>query len=168
MNVDWWQLYIALNLLALVAAVWLIPHSYRLRYFECPTDVTCRLAVFFQHSIWTVALLQQFTNPSSLPDGLRFIGADLFVLGHALVIWARRVNPYAMPVVVAPERLITTGPYAWIAHPMYTGLVCVALGSLLLLAQSWAAIPVIFFVGVLFYRIHVEGRFLAKCFPDGN
>ena len=62
------------------------------------------------------------------------------------MLWAMIVNPYVAPEVrIQTERghrVITTGPYAIVRHPMYVGLILVLAGIPLLLGSCWAFLPV--------------------------
>src|SRR5262245_17432451 len=95
----WWLVFIALTLCALVAACAFIPLAWRQRYFLCPKDRLSRLAFVAQLAIWVTAAVQSVVAPGSLPVWQRLTGAGLFIAGHALVIWARAVNPYFLPVI---------------------------------------------------------------------
>lgn len=62
------------------------------------------------------------------------VGAVLCILGLMFATWARIVlgRNWGMPMTVheAPE-LITSGPYHYVRHPIYTGLIAMWLGTLL-------------------------------------
>lgn len=60
------------------------------------------------------------------------------LVGLALASWACAVNPEgAKTISGVPTRIITTGPYRYLRHPMYVGtwLLVVGLGGL---AAGWA------------------------------
>ncbi|PYM07334.1 MAG: isoprenylcysteine carboxyl methyltransferase [Verrucomicrobia bacterium] len=61
------------------------------------------------------------------PSGLvSFLGLALYVAGWWILTLAMKVNPFAVPVVRLQEerhqRVIDTGVYAVVRHPMYAGL----------------------------------------------
>lgn len=65
---------------------------------------------------------------------LKATGTLLVVLGVAFAIWARFVLGKSWSATVrihADQRVIRTGPYAWVAHPIYTGISVAAFGSAL-------------------------------------
>jgi protein-S-isoprenylcysteine O-methyltransferase Ste14 len=78
---------------------------------------------------------------SQLPFGLRVVGALLIPLGLWVAFLAMRENPYLAPVVkIQKERghkLVDTGPYRYVRHPMYTGALIYHLGMPLLLGSLW-------------------------------
>jgi protein-S-isoprenylcysteine O-methyltransferase Ste14 len=69
-----------------------------------------------------------------------------------------------MSVKEDPE-LVTTGPYAYVRHPIYAGLWLAMLGSGI--AQSvWWLVPVVFGGGYFFYSARKEEKVMLKRFPD--
>jgi protein-S-isoprenylcysteine O-methyltransferase Ste14 len=78
----------------------------------------------------------------NLEEPLRVGGAALSVLGVALSIWAIVTlgRHYDLVLEVhAGHQLVRTGPFAWVRHPVYTGLAihfigaCLATGNVLLI-----------------------------------
>jgi protein-S-isoprenylcysteine O-methyltransferase Ste14 len=71
---------------------------------------------------------------------LSSIGVVLAVLGIAFSIWARGHlgRNWGMPMSVKEKPdLITTGPYAYIRHPIYTGMLTAMLGSVCVGGVFW-------------------------------
>ncbi len=68
----------------------------------------------------------------SLPLPLQLAGLALAAVGYALVVWATGSNAYFSQVVrLQPDRgqrVVNNGPYAWVRHPAYLGLLLVELG----------------------------------------
>lgn len=76
-------------------------------------------------------------------------GAVLCSLGLVFATWARVVlgRNWGMPMTVhADPELITSGPYHYVRHPIYTGLIAMWIGTLLVYPPG--VIPV---VGVIMY-----------------
>lgn len=94
-------------------------------------------------------------------------GVVLCALGIALAIWARwhlGRNWSAVPTLKAGHELVTTGPYAHVRHPIYTGILTALLGSALTLGVG----ALIAFVGcciVFLWRVQVEERLMQQQFP---
>lgn len=95
------------------------------------------------------------------------IGAVVFVSGLGLAIWARihLGRNWGMPMTerVEPE-LITSGPYRFIRHPIYTGLLLGVTGTALatnLIGLIVAAV----LCGVFYRAASVEERNLIAAFP---
>jgi protein-S-isoprenylcysteine O-methyltransferase Ste14 len=96
------------------------------------------------------------------------IGAVLFACGIALAVWARLNlgNNWGMPTSqrVDPE-LVTSGPYRFVRHPIYTGLLTAMLGTALV-NNLLGLIVVAVLVAYFYYCGIVEERNLAATFPD--
>jgi len=128
------------------------------------------IAVIAISVIWLThrAGFQGFDYDLTLHNGaVQMAGLVLFVLGVALACWARVVlgRNWGMPMT-RRERpgLITTGPYAYVRHPIYTGILVAALGSALGVSLVW--LVVFAGCGVYFIVSAVrEERFLTQQFP---
>ncbi|HLI60121.1 MAG TPA: isoprenylcysteine carboxylmethyltransferase family protein [Solirubrobacteraceae bacterium] len=96
------------------------------------------------------------------------IGAALFASGLALAIWARvhLGRNWGMPMTerLEPE-LITSGPYACIRHPIYTGLLLAMFGTALV-TNLTGLIVAACLSGVFVYAARVEERNLTAAFPS--
>ena len=101
------------------------------------------------------------------PSGLvSFFGLALYVAGWWIMILAMKANPFAVPVVRLQEerhqRVIDTGIYAVVRHPMYAGFVPMAIGPALWLRSYLAALLAIVPIAVLAVRSVFEERFLKR------
>ena len=100
--------------------------------------------------------------------GRGWAAAALSVLGVSIAVWARAHlgrNWSAQPAVKVHHELVTTGPYAYVRHPIYTGLTLMALGNAL--TGSIRGICVFLVAGLLFVsRIGREERIMLNLFPE--
>ena len=74
-----------------------------------------------------------------LPLWLRSMGVGLALLGFALLQWAQNTlgkNWSDTPRMMKEQSLITSGPYQFIRHPIYTAFVLI-LGSTLFISANW-------------------------------
>ncbi len=88
-------------------------------------------------------------------------GTILCALGLAFAVWARRhlgKNWNIEPSIQQDHELVTSGPYRFVRHPIYTGLLIAFLGSALVGGLSWIII-FIFTAGLFIWRIHAEENF---------
>jgi protein-S-isoprenylcysteine O-methyltransferase Ste14 len=96
------------------------------------------------------------------------IGLAIFVLGLALAVWARIYlgRNWGMPMSekVDPE-LVTTGPYRFIRHPIYSGIILAMVGTTVAVSLYWL-IAVILLGAYFVYSAVMEERYMAKLFPD--
>jgi protein-S-isoprenylcysteine O-methyltransferase Ste14 len=101
-------------------------------------------------------------------DVVGSIGVLICALGIAFAVWARiyLASNWGMPMSVkeSPE-LITTGPYAYIRHPIYTGVLLAMLGSALVTGPVWG-IVMLLFGGYFIYSALQEEKLLIKEFPE--
>ena len=101
------------------------------------------------------------------PSGLvSFLGLALYVAGWWILTLAMKVNPFAVPVVRLQEerhqRVIDTGVYAVVRHPIYSGFVPMVLGPALWLGSYASALLAIVPIAVLAVRSVFEERFLKR------
>jgi protein-S-isoprenylcysteine O-methyltransferase Ste14 len=98
---------------------------------------------------------------------LGVVGALLFACGIALAVWAR-VNlgrNWGMPMTQRAEpELVTSGPYRFVRHPIYTGLLTAMLGTALV-DNLLGLIVVAALIAYFYYCGIVEERNLAATFP---
>jgi protein-S-isoprenylcysteine O-methyltransferase Ste14 len=74
-----------------------------------------------------------------LPLGLRWGGVGAALLGFALLQWAQNTlgkNWSDTPRMIHEQQLVTSGPYRWVRHPIYTAFLLI-LGSTLLISGNW-------------------------------
>ena len=78
---------------------------------------------------------------SEIPVALQVAGVVLICLGCYVVWLTFRANSYAAPVIkIQKERghlVVSTGPYAYVRHPMYAGALLFIAGVPLLLGSWW-------------------------------
>ena len=101
---------------------------------------------------------------SSLPVWL-IIGAEVIVfLGYMLFFLVLRENSYASRVVdvEADQKVISTGPYALVRHPMYCAALLIFLFSPAALGSLWALAAVVPATSLLVPRIKEEERLLSR------
>ena len=95
------------------------------------------------------------------------IGALLFACGIGLAVWARLHlgRNWGMPMTQRAEpELVTSGPYRFVRHPIYSGLLTAMLGTALV-NNLLGLIVVAVLVGYFYYCGTVEERNLAATFP---
>jgi protein-S-isoprenylcysteine O-methyltransferase Ste14 len=75
----------------------------------------------------------------SLPLWLRWSGIGIALAGFALLQWAQNTlgkNWSDTPRMIKEQKLVTTGPYRWIRHPIYTAFILI-LGATLFISANW-------------------------------
>ena len=104
---------------------------------------------------------------SEVPVWVVLLAAVLVLLGYAMIFWVFRENSYASRVVEVMEgqRVIDSGPYAIVRHPMYIGSTVFYAFSPLVLGSWWAMIPALLIIPMLVARIRNEEAVLVKDLP---
>jgi protein-S-isoprenylcysteine O-methyltransferase Ste14 len=98
---------------------------------------------------------------------LGVIGAVLFACGIGLAVWARLHlgRNWGMPMSQRAEpELVTSGPYRFVRHPIYSGLLTAMLGTALV-NNLLGLIVVAVLIAYFYYCGTVEERNLAASFP---
>jgi len=89
---------------------------------------------------------------SHVPVWVQVVGFILIYVGFWLSMLTFKANSYAAPVVKIQKerghRVVTTGPYAYVRHPMYSGTLLFSVGTALLFGSWWGLLAVALF-GVL-------------------
>lgn len=96
------------------------------------------------------------------------LAANLVVLlAYLFFFYVLRVNSYASRVVEVAEeqKVITTGPYAHVRHPMYVAIGLLYLLSPLALASYWALPAAALIPVILVFRIRNEEEVLVRDLP---
>jgi protein-S-isoprenylcysteine O-methyltransferase Ste14 len=117
--------------------------------------------------IWLVAIgLDRRAQASDVPLELQALGLAMYLLSTAFIMWVFRENSFAAPVVKVQaerhHRVVSSGPYAFVRHPMYSGIMLFFFGVPLLLGSWWGvAIAPVFAI-----RARIEERALVEGLPD--
>ena len=103
---------------------------------------------------------------SQMPTWLHLVGVIVFLSFSYLTYLTYRENPYLSGVVRIQEdrgqTVISTGPYRYVRHPLYTSALLFSLGSALLLGSWIGVILGLFIDGYLARRAVGEERVLQK------
>ncbi len=93
------------------------------------------------------------------------ITADIIVLlGYLLIFFVFKQNSYASRIIEVDEnqKVISTGPYKIVRHPMYLGVLIMFLATPIALGSYWAIIPFAILPVILILRILNEEKLLSK------
>jgi protein-S-isoprenylcysteine O-methyltransferase Ste14 len=100
----------------------------------------------------------------AFPVWLQVIGVIGMLSSMGMVIWALRHNEYMSARIRIQgergQRVVDTGPYAYIRHPNYAGAFLLGLSSGLVFASWPSILPMLLYVGLLVYRTLNEEKIL--------
>jgi protein-S-isoprenylcysteine O-methyltransferase Ste14 len=103
---------------------------------------------------------------SSVPPAVTLLGWLGFLAGGALIFWTLAVNTYLSRMARIQhdrgQRVVTSGPYQYVRHPMYAGNILLFLCVPLVLGSWWAGIPALLIGGLYVLRTYLEDRMLQQ------
>jgi protein-S-isoprenylcysteine O-methyltransferase Ste14 len=101
---------------------------------------------------------------SHVPLPLVLAGDALVAIGFLVVFFVFRENSFTAGTIEVAEdqRVIDTGPYAIVRHPMYAGALVMFVGMPLALGSWWGLLPSAAIVPILAARLLREESFLAQ------
>ena len=115
-------------------------------------------------SLLAVPALDYRFHWSSVPVVGVVLGNVLFAIGFLFVGRVYRENTYTSATIEIHEgqRVIDTGPYAIVRHPMYSGALLYMLGTPLALGSYWGLLGFVLMLLVIVWRLQDEERMLAR------
>jgi protein-S-isoprenylcysteine O-methyltransferase Ste14 len=99
---------------------------------------------------------------------LETVGVVLFTAGLGLAVWARIYlgRNWGTPMTQKAEpELVTSGPYRFVRHPIYSGILLAFAGTALATNGYWAiifAVCLVYFI----YSARVEEGIMTSAFPE--
>jgi protein-S-isoprenylcysteine O-methyltransferase Ste14 len=104
---------------------------------------------------------------SHMPALVALAGDALVVLGWLGIFLVFRENSFSSATIeLAPDqRVISTGPYAQVRHPMYAAALVMLLGMPIALASWWGVLMIVALLPALIWRLVDEEKFLARNLP---
>lgn len=111
-----------------------------------------------------VPALDHRSHWSTVPFYAAIAGDVLVALGFLIIFFVYKENTFASATIeLAPEqKVISTGLYAFVRHPMYMGALFLFVGMSLSLGSWWGLFVFLLFMPALLWRIFDEEKFLAK------
>src|SRR5262245_20218885 len=101
---------------------------------------------------------------SAVPASVSVLGDALIALAFLFIFFVFRQNSYGASTIQIAEgqTVISTGPYAFVRHPMYAGALVMLIGTPLALGSWWGLLLIL---PVLIWRLLDEERFLRQNLP---
>jgi protein-S-isoprenylcysteine O-methyltransferase Ste14 len=108
-------------------------------------------------------------HASHVPTALQAMGLAMLLGSAGFIMWVMHENSFAAPVVKLQterdHRVVSTGPYAWVRHPMYSGSVLFFAGAPLVLGSWWGVAMLPVFTALFAIRTRIEERALIAGLP---
>jgi protein-S-isoprenylcysteine O-methyltransferase Ste14 len=120
--------------------------------------------------IWLVAMgLDRRLHASDMPLALQVLGLAMYLASIGFIMWVFRENSFAAPVIKVQtargHHVISTGPYAFVRHPMYSGVMLFFFGVPLLVGSWWGVALAPLFAILFAVRAGIEERALIAGLP---
>jgi protein-S-isoprenylcysteine O-methyltransferase Ste14 len=115
-------------------------------------------------AIIVVSALDHLFGWSYVPTGFVLAGNAIFVLGYAFIFVVFRENSFASSIIEvgAGQRVIDTGPYALVRHPMYVGAIVMFFATPIALGSLWGLVPALILAVAITWRLLDEEEYLAR------
>ncbi len=179
-RLDWWGAWAFLSLFVLmviVAVFWslrnnpeLLNERGRVAENTKPWDkVILALYTCLLLGMLVTAGLDARLRWSAMAPALRILGGLGLLAAMGLVYWVATSNAYLSTVVRIQDdrgqQVVTTGPYRYVRHPMYSGMFFFFWSIPLLLGSWWALLPGTLNVIVFIVRTALEDKTLQAELP---
>jgi protein-S-isoprenylcysteine O-methyltransferase Ste14 len=106
---------------------------------------------------------------SQIPFWLQVVGALVSISSFVCMYISFRENAYVTPTVrIQQERghvVVSSGPYRYVRHPMYTGFHLFFIGVSLLLGSTLGFVLTLVLIGLVVRRTVLEERLLQENLP---
>ena len=122
--------------------------------------------------ITSIVFLADFAIPaldhrfgwSKVPTYTAIIGDVMMLAGFAITFAVFKANSYTSGIIEVAEdqRVVSTGPYAVVRHPMYSGGLILLFGIPLALGSWWGMLINVPMTVAVLWRLLDEERFLAE------
>lgn len=171
---DFWQVYAYFGIL-------LVPMFFALIYFlrNAPEVLERRMKTSEKEAtqqrvvaILIISVLAIFMIPgfdkrfgwSEIPVWLVLVGDAVMLLGYLFMIYVMKVNSFAARTIEVEQnqRVIDSGPYALVRHPMYAGFLLMYIATPIALGSWWAFLAVAVVPIALIFRIINEEMVLHR------
>ncbi len=125
------------------------------------------VAVIALISLFIFSALDHRFGWSSMPAFVPVVGEVLVVLGFVIFLYVFKENSFGASNITteAGQKVISTGPYALLRHPMYAGVLVLLIGVPLALGSFWCLLVLAIAIPGLVLRILDEEKLLMKELP---
>jgi len=98
-----------------------------------------------------------------------FVGLALVLAGLLFTVWARVFlgrNWSGIVTLKQDHELVRGGPYRWVRHPIYSGLLLAIAGSAVVRGEWRGLLALVIAIAALWRKLRLEERWLGEAFGD--
>ncbi len=142
----------------------LLERRMRMREKETEQKLVIKLSILFFVTAFLIPGFDKRFGWSSVPLEV-IVAADAIILaGYMVFVLVLRENRYASRIIEVEQKqkVVTTGPYAVVRHPMYSGALLMYGFSPLALGSYWGMIPNVLLLLIIVARIRNEEEVLKQ------
>lgn len=176
-SLDYWQAWIYCGVLFIPVSFVvfyflkkdpeLLERRMRMREKEEKQKTIIKIAYIFFFIGFIIPGLDHRYHWSNVPVLLVIVANAIVLSGYILVFFVLRENSYASRIIEVEkgQKVITTGPYAIVRHPMYLGVLLMYLSTPLALGSYWALIFFLPLLPLIVVRLLNEEEVLLRELP---
>lgn len=145
----------------------LLERRLRMKEKESPQKLIIRISWIFFLTAFIIPGFDFRFDWSEVPIWL-VISADLLILaGYIFFMFVIRENSYASRIIEVEkeQKVIDTGPYSLVRHPLYSSMLIIYLSSPIALGSYWAFIAILPLPVLVIFRILNEEKVLKDELP---
>lgn len=163
-----WILWIGFSLITFFIAVYFTKKNpeFLSRRSKTKEKGTAKTSIFFKlyYIGFILPGIDFHFNWSNEPVWLVILSNLIFFAAYIFIFFVFRENAYASTVIQVEnkQKVITTGFYSIVRHPMYSGMVIMSLFMPLALGSYFSLIPMLFIIPIIVFRIKGEEKTLLK------
>lgn len=158
----WWFFWL-ISAYGTKATRWREPLRARLAH-QAPLILTALL--FGMRSDLPVYLTRRFLPPNF---AIQAFGVMLFFAGMSLSVWARAnlgSNWSGTVTLKENHSLVCTGPYQYVRHPIYSGILLAISGTAVVIGEWRGLIGFAFALAALVHKSKAEEKIMRQTFPE--
>jgi protein-S-isoprenylcysteine O-methyltransferase Ste14 len=179
-TIDYWQAWIFLAIFggsSLAITAYLMKHDPKLlerRVYAGPRSEKQTRQQIIQFvafiSFFAILLFPAFDHRfgwSAVPTYIALVGDALVAFGFLIVFFVFKENTFASATIEVDtgQKVVSSGPYSVVRHPMYSGALIMLFGVPIALGSWWGLLMVIPITIVIIWRLLEEEKFLAQSLP---
>lgn len=176
-TINYWQVYVYITVLV-------VPMIFVLFYFLQNDPIFLerrtrakekeKVQIIIQ-IVFTFILLSGFVIPgfdkrfgwSDIPIYIVIVADIVILFGYLIIFFVFKQNSYASRIVEVEksQKVISTGLYCFLRHPMYIGVIIMFIPTPVALGSYWGLIPMVTIPLAIVFRILNEEKVLCKDLP---